>query len=348
MSRILITIKRYFNKHPWLTAFLIMAAATILYTRIPAVIAETNQEGLRTDYQNFLRGFGKTNFEYMRDAFYTFKVFTGAYGGDHVKFAGDVYRLSQGLGIIIIVFYSLYTFFSEVSKGDMNPALLLRVSCPWIAAIYIILVIGQLMGSVYTLGTYTVSFVDTVVAAKSGDYDIDGADEKKITEVLSMIPGLSGNEDGTDSLKDVIDPEYEAGHFAVQQVDEMIKYLELIVYLPMLLSIFLIGTAIFEIWIMKMFAPLAVASIAIDGIRSPGVRFIKRYFAAFLKIAIYFIIAAIGAELTHLYYGLVVNSHATEMTPGLAINITFMLLSNAMAAMAMMQSSGLSNEIVGV
>ena len=53
--------------------------------------------------------------------------------------------------------------------------------------------------------------------------------------------------------------------------------------------------------------------------------------------------------MTKCYYVLITNMSAeTEMTPALVINLVFMLLSNAMAAMAMMQSGGLSNEIIGV
>ena len=60
-------------------------------------------------------------------------------------------------------------------------------------------------------------------------------------------------------------------------------------------------------------------------------------------------IAAVGAEMTKFYYGLITKMSGTaEMTPALVINLVFMLLSNAMAAMAMMQSGGLSSEIIGV
>ena len=173
--------------------------------------------------------------------------------------------------------------------------------------------------------------------------------EKKMAEAFSLIPGLSGDEAGNNSLKDLLDPDYEANHFAVQQAHEMLEYMEYVVYLPMLLSIFLIGTAVFELKILQAFAPIAVATIAAEGARSPGVRLLKRYLACFLKIAIYFLIAAVGAEMTKFYYGLITKmSGTTEMTPALVINLVFMLLSNAMAAMAMMQSGGLSNEIIGV
>ena len=172
---------------------------------------------------------------------------------------------------------------------------------------------------------------------------------KKMAEAFSLIPGLSGDEAGNNSLKDLLDADYEANHFAIQQAHEMLEYMEYVVYLPMLLSVFLIGTAVFELKIIQAFAPIAVATIAAEGARSPGVRLLKRYLACFLKIAIYFFIAAVGAEMTKFYYGLITKMSAeTEMTPALVINLVFMLLSNAMAAMAMMQSGGLSNEIIGV
>lgn len=69
-------------------------------------------------------------------------------------------------------------------------------------------------------------------------------------------------------------------------------------FFPWVISIIISGAAKFcvyqaalEIGVRKIFVPLAVADIYQDGLRSPGVRYLKKFLAAFLKIAI---CAAIG------------------------------------------------------
>lgn len=338
--------------------FFLMALGVFLYSRIPAAYADSpiQQGQLKTQFQNLIKGFGKTNYSYMREAYSGLKQFTQS-GGKYSFITGVIRNISAGLGTVFVIVYFLFSIVRETQKGDTSSEMWLRTCAAAFAALFMIGWISPAMDALYGIGDYIVTTVEAAVEidAVVGDV-IDAATqkqreeaEKKMAEAFSLIPGLSGDEAGNNSLKDLLDADYEANHFAVQQAHEMLEYMEYVVYLPMLLSIFLIGTAVFELKIIQAFAPIAVATIAAEGARSPGVRLLKRYLACFLKIAIYFLIAAVGAEMTKFYYGLITKMSATtEMTPALVINLVFMLLSNAMAAMAMMQSGGLSNEIIGV
>ncbi len=350
-DRIVSKCIRCFRRYHWFILFFLLAAVVFLYSRIPAVCADSpvNKNGLSTDFKNFLKGFSKTNLTYMKEAYSGFQSFvTGKTNSSYTSIIDTVRNLATGLGMVLVVIYGLYTLFTEFTKGgETDMSLWFRVGASTVAAVYMVTAVHPLMDGLYSIGDYIITAVEDVVE-KNNPGEIDTAKEKDIAEKLSQIPGLSGDEAGNNSLDKLLDDDYDGNFFAMQQADSMLKYLEYIVYLPMLLSIFLIGTAAFEISIMQAFAPIAVATIAIDGIRSPGVRYLKRYLAAFVKIAIYFFIAAIGAQLTYFYFGQVMASKDTSMTPALAINLIFMLLSNAMAAMAMMQSGGLANEIVGV
>ena len=346
------------GKYRWVVLFFLMALGVFLYSRIPAAYADSpiQQGQLKTQFQNLIKGFGKTNYSYMREAYSGLKQFTQS-GGKYSFITGVIRNISAGLGTVFVIVYFLFSIVRETQKGDTSSEMWLRTCAAAFAALFMIGWISPAMDALYGIGDYIVTTVEAAVEidAVVGDV-IDAATlkqreeaEKKMAEAFSLIPGLSGDEAGNNSLKDLLDADYEANHFAVQQAHEMLEYMEYVVYLPMLLSIFLIGTAVFELKIIQAFAPIAVATIAAEGARSPGVRLLKRYLACFLKIAIYFLIAAVGAEMTKFYYGLITKMSATtEMTPALVINLVFMLLSNAMAAMAMMQSGGLSNEIIGV
>ena len=346
------------GKYRWVVLFFLMALGVFLYSRIPAAYADSpiQQGQLKTQFQNLIKGFGKTNYSYMREAYSGLKQFTQS-GGKYSFITGVIRNISAGLGTVFVIVYFLFSIVRETQKGDTSSEMWLRTCAAAFAALFMIGWISPAMDALYGIGDYIVTTVEAAVEidAVVGDV-IDAATlkqreeaEKKMAEAFSLIPGLSGDEAGNNSLKDLLDADYEANHFAVQQAHEMLEYMEYVVYLPMLLSIFLIGTAVFELKIIQAFAPIAVATIAAEGARSPGVRLLKRYLACFLKIAIYFLIAAVGAEMTKVYYGLITKMSATtEMTPALVLNLVFMLLSNAMAAMAMMQSGGLSNEIIGV
>ena len=143
----------------------------------------------------------------------------------------------------------------------------------------------------------------------------------------------------------------------------MVKYLDMfmyVAYLPMLVALFLMYSAIFELKIRQILAPMAVATISYEGARGSGVRFLKKYLACFLKIAIYFLVAWIGYCLSMYFYKRILNNDnintanledkregaADIGAPGV-MDAIMMLLSNVVCAMAMMQTGGIADEVVG-
>ena len=261
--------------------FFLMALGVFLYSRIPAAYADSpiQQGQLKTQFQNLIKGFGKTNYSYMREAYSGLKQFTQS-GGKYSFITGVIRNISAGLGTVFVIVYFLFSIVRETQKGDTSSEMWLRTCAAAFAALFMISWISPAMDALYGIGDYIVTTVEAAVEidAVVGDV-IDAATlkqredaEKKMAEAFSLIPGLSGDEAGNNSLKDLLDADYEANHFAVQQAHEMLEYMEYVVYLPMLLSIFLIGTAVFELKIIQAFAPIAVATIAAEGARSPGVR----------------------------------------------------------------------------
>ena len=69
IDRIKTNAAYFAGKHRWVAMFFIMALAVFLYSRIPAVYADSpiQQAQLRTQFQNLVKGFGKTNYSYMRE-----------------------------------------------------------------------------------------------------------------------------------------------------------------------------------------------------------------------------------------------------------------------------------------
>lgn len=141
-------------------------------------------------------------------------------------------------------------------------------------------------------------------------------------------------------------------YIASQYIHDLMTPMQLVGLLPMLASMYLMYAMIFEIKLRQIFAPLAVAGIAYDGARSSGLRFLKKYLACYLRVAMYFAIAALGSIMTNHFYGIVLASNAGTSSSSLDLGTTVCLImmfgSNALAAITMLQSGGLADEIIGV
>ena len=198
---------------------------------------------------------------------------------------------------------------------------------------------------------------------------------------LSMLPGLNGYEQSlVDNLEEAAGEgegtteEAEGGleeneeekirigtledvyygntdeYLAIQYINDLMEPLQLICLLPLLASMYLTYSMLFEIKLRQIFAPIAVATIGYDGARASGIRFLKKYLTCFLRIGMYFVIAAIGTEMTRFFYARAIMTDMESvktMTVGIATNLILMFGSNVLAAMTMFQAGSLADEIVG-
>ncbi|MBQ9031185.1 MAG: hypothetical protein IJ106_07005, partial [Parasporobacterium sp.] len=104
----------YVWKYRWIVLFFATALCAFLYSRIPAVYADSpiQQEQLKTQFQNLVKGFGKTNYSYMREAYTGFKQFTQD-GGKYSFITGTIRKISAGLGTVFVIIYFLYSIVRE-------------------------------------------------------------------------------------------------------------------------------------------------------------------------------------------------------------------------------------------
>lgn len=91
-----------------------------------------------------------------------------------------------------------------------------------------------------------------------------------------------------------------------------------------------------EIIVRRAFAPMAIADVCGEGLRSPGVRYMKRFLACYLKVALCMVIAFLGSTL------LGVANHDTDTN----FAIEILAIDFTIAGM-MFKTSELANDIVG-
>lgn len=90
-------------------------------------------------------------------------------------------------------------------------------------------------------------------------------------------------------------------------------------YIVKLAAKFAVIQLFFELGIRRAFAPMAVADIYQEGLRSPGFRYLKRYFAVYVKIAICIVLARLTGTLINNLSGANASNYIFEV---IAINFS--------------------------
>lgn len=355
------TIKRVVPKslrsRPWLMVFMCITAVFLIY-RTASVRAAVDYTTMRDALYQFMEGFKITNFTHMKDAYTSVMQFArgdNAYGPGGKR--GGLALFVSAIGSLIVILGALANAVRELRKGDVSIDFMYRVFVTTAITLLITSNIYGLMDALHSAGDLMVSTVAYYmgVSDESNGLGLTGDEEgvesnrnKLIDALSSSVPGLNGDENGKNTLRDLMDAgEGDVNYWAMQQAYETLDAMKYIAYAPMLVCMSLMALAVFELRIRQLFAPIAVAWISFEGTRSNGTMYLKKYVACQIRIAIFFAIAAIGSEMTIFFFQKIIGSSGGAGNVDQTISLALMLMSNVFAALAMMQSAGIGNEIVG-
>ena len=324
------------QKHSWLFLLVLMALSVLMYEAIPEAMAFTDRQQARQDFEDFMAGYSITSFEHMRKAYENFEGFID---GSKYNFSTTLTTFIEGVAMIMLVAYVGMALIKEAQKGEISMDYWTKIFVTSAVAIIALSAVPEIMQGLFGLGRLFIERAGQ--ALEQGSYDVS-VGTNQMADAISTIPSLRDFSDvmgtGENAVNDV-------NWYQLQMAGSAIKVLNYIVWFPMIICIFLMFSSLFEIRIRMIFAPIAVASIAHEGARGAGVRFLKKYLACYIKIAIYFAIAALGTMLTQYFFGRLDSELVGAK--GIDINLILMLMANVVAGLAMMQSSGLGDEIVG-
>lgn len=354
----------FVKKHYMLIFMLLCGTLLLVYKTIPAANAITDHAELEKEFNTFLEGIGKTMLERMTKSYALFFGSSDSFwrSGVYTTATAALRTFIMGIACGILVIYSLIGVIKESMKGEVSMDYWFRIFASTVVAVIVLTSIQTITSRLGDLGG---AIVNTVSTESENQTKKDGTIQKigkdKWEEYLSVLPMMSGtgqagalsgssnsgSSSGTGgSFKDVMNNnDSSTDWYTVQQMESVLRVMNYIVYIPVLAAYFLFFSAVFELKIREIFAPLAVSTIAHEGARSSGVRFLKKYFAIYIKMAVYFIIAVIGYEFTLFFYNRLANAKDAETV---LISVVLMMISNFVAAMTMMQSGGIGDEIVGV
>ena len=371
------SLPSFLKKYGWILLLIIMVVAVITIYVMPEVSAATvNDQEWIDKWQNFLSGFGVTIFDKMAEGY---KVLTEFASSSDYSEASGVQSLVTGVAHVFVVLFMIIGIIKEGSRGEVDVDMIywFRIFASTAIAVLMVTSISTVMSSLYNLGDYIITEVatsqmksltgqkkltmDQIADSKvqvQNKIDFTGKEEEaKMVAILKNIPGF----EYFGTVHDAKGAGPTGQNYLPEQ--NMVQYLDMfmyVAYLPMLVALFLMYSAIFELKIRQILAPMAVATISFEGARGSGVRFLKKYLACFLKIAIYFLVAWIGYCLSMYFYKRILNNDNIDTAnnkdkrkgaadvgaPGV-MDAIMMLLSNVVCAMAMMQTGGIADEVVG-
>lgn len=222
----------------------------------------------------------------------------------------DSLKVIGGLATFII---ALIHLFEKLEKGQDGKESVFKCIIEIAFVLLVLINLEKLMGGVVGLGVALIN-------------DIGIASEESIVASQITLKDICGTDD-----------------------PQNLKFFKtfLILAIPwiasVIIKIFVKFTAysfLIEIGIRRAFAPLACCDIYAEGLRSPGVRYIKRFFAVFVKIMVCLVVCSISTELCTTADDLnTVSGVMTYLFSVIAVNFT---------AIGVMGKAGeYANDIVG-
>ena len=339
-------VKRIFRNKYWAGAFLIIGIVGLLLTFFPEVLAYSSPQGIKDQYESLINGSQKTSIEFMGNAYSLFgDIFRPSYvtektantligGASAIRFVDGIQAVIVTLAGAAIAIFFTTNIIKESQKGDLSIEYWQRVILNLVISLVTTLLATRIMLAIYLIGD---SVIKTFISSL-GNNPLSSIDKSTYATYLAQIPGM-------ESLPDVVSGGSVVDYDKLEGIERMLNFMELVVWVPMVIGVFLMYSAIFEIKVRELFAPLAVSSIMIEGSRGSGARFLKKFAACYLKIAIYFVLAYFGMEATRFFFQKLGDT--TAEAGGINLAFICMLMSNVVAGMAMMQTGGLADEIVG-
>lgn len=363
-------ITAFFKRYYWLGAFLAMLALVLVlkaFSPQQIFAAVADYESTNQKFKAVLEGYSMPMFKYMQRAYQQFSDFVNPNSTTPgLQMVSSIQTFITAMGEVLLVLFMLINMINEAKRGDVGWEYWLKVLATTLVATLLVFYIDNIMGAIYNLGNFFVERVSNGMSqtAATGAANINANSKQVMVDAISQIPGF-------DYFKNIYgETPGEYTHTQLQEADGLVDIFRYIVYLPMLMGMFLIYSTMFEVKLRQFFAPMAVATIAGEGARSSGVRYIKKFFACYIKISIYFVVAGIGSMMTNFFYLKLAESVAGLATVAAAsgagapstdvalqmssvqfnvyLNLILMVMANIIAAMTMMQTGGLADEVIGV
>lgn len=342
-------------KEIMLVSFIFIAFSLVVLS-IPNVWANIgNAESIQLNFESFVAGLKQTVLTNLTKAYDSF------FGKEAIKIdEGDALKTAVlVVAQAMVVIFTLVRITREGIKAEhVGVEFVEKIAINAVIAMIVVASVNPLMEGLEGIGGILIHAASDFGESEGEDKSKaekeieDAVDPQALAKALATkemrLEGLNelvGSGSSDEDVENTGMSDNNIDYYKEQMINSTLNTLQYVVWFPMIICIFLIFSAFFEIKIRYIFAAIAAAAIAHEGTRGTGVRYFKKYLACWIKIAIYFVIAMIAHQTFIAFYARAVKS-VTEN--GINLNLMFAVVTNLVAGMAMMQTSSLGDEIVGV
>ena len=234
-----------------------------------------------------------------------------------------IQNIMFGFGIAFSLVFGAARFFQKLDRGMDSQKAILKTLQELCIVTAILLNIGPILGFIVKFGNFIIQTVteagDTV--SSSGDLALSDA----IYSYYGVARGENfGMLDGIGAIMILLIP------YLLSLVTEVA-------------GIFVSYTLLVEIGIRRAFSTLAIADIYGEGLRSPGVRYLRRYLAVYVKIALALFACYMGRIIT----GTLVDAGGFSSVSGMVSFLIKVAAANLAVLGIMVKGGEAANDIVG-
>ena len=223
-----------------------------------------------------------------------------------------VYNILAGISAAIAVLFIYIDVIQEVLHGQDKVECFIKGLIKGIVVCLLILLLTRILTELETLGQSLYSEVTKTIKDATTSPENPGFDAKMFSDKNTVFG------------------------FLARMVGTFFPWL--LAQISILVAQVVAYSVIIELTIRKMFSPLAVANISMEGFRGPGMRWFKKYLALYIRMILICVLGYINGGLVAV---VIQNLSGIQVAFGVVVvNFTVVTM--------MIKSSELANEIMGV
>ena len=272
------------------------------------------KDGMRDLADYFLfqvtHGFGDTALAIFKKGYYK-KIL------DASSTAELIMKGLQGLAIGATIILMFVKFLTDIQKAQDPVECLFRTMAEFAITICIILFVDDILNGVDEIGNVFLEIFDDSSEAYVMEYTVDD---------YCREMGIEDN------------------GFAYLGVVFKLIFPYLISYIESLLVRIASYSIIIEMVVRRLFVPFAICDIGYEGLRSSGFRYVKKYFAVYIKQAMVFAVTVAYGQLINI--ALQAEAESGGVTAGFGA-VTDILAIGAACCMIVFKASDWANDVVG-
>ena len=253
-----------------------------------------------------------------------------------------------GVGLIFVIVASFITLFRELQRGEGGLDVWTKYAVVMCIGAIVVIHYNDIIGAAEGIGQL---FVESGEAALGSSAEANSLSEWIDSTFdagegdIKPVPDLNGSVTSGFGIPEAFNTFRENVGFTIELWRKriLLTALLVVVELAMLPGYVSLYSIWIEIFIRKAFFPVAIADIVGQGARSPGVAYIRKFISVYIRVAMCFVISAVGNSMI----GKVAQQAPHDTLDGalrlMTIAVLYLTVSNLYA-----QTASIANQVAGV